>query len=170
MRTSKEIYEGDVDIWQKQWGWLLNGCTWENPSRWPLSTFPALWASGCECPSFTTEHTLLASNCLKYKLCVVCGILATVSKTSITTVCIQWVAHGWTSLNDSEGMNACLRWKMLLCDIFSCLGAKEKEPSAFQTLWSSEQSQVGTPTNMLYALNVNLSWIFVISLTFAEYM
>ena len=118
------------------------------------------WASGCECPGFSTEHTLLASSCLKCKLCVCSDcmwLFGHCIQTSVTTVSIQWAAHGWTSLYDSEGMNTWLGWKILHCGIFLCFVAKEKEPPAFQTLWSYDSHRwTHTHANMLCTLNVEL--------------
>lgn len=133
------------------------------------------WACGCECPGFSTEHTLLASNCLKCKLCVCSGCVWLLGHyiQNICNHCIHSVgSNGWTSLYDSEGVNAWLGWKILHCGIFLCFVAKEKEPPAFQTLWSCD-SHRWTHTHMqtcsiLWMLNFNLSWTFVIPLTCAE--
>ena len=110
----------------------------KNPSRWLLSAFPSL--GPVDVNALVSAQSILcwpptALNVSFVCAVIVCGFLGTVFKTSVTTVSIH--GHGWTSLYDSEGVNAWLGWKILHCGIFLCFVAKEKEPPAFQTLWSS---------------------------------
>lgn len=145
----------------------------KNPSRWLLSAFPSLGpvdvnalvsAQGIPCwPPTALNVSFVCA-------VIVCGFLGTVN---ICNHCIHSVgSNGWTSLYDSEGVNAWLGWKTLHCGIFLCFVAKEKEPPAFQTLRSCDSHRC-THTHMqtcsaLWMLNFNLSWTFVIPLTCAE--
>lgn len=103
----------------------------KNPSRWLLSAFPSL-GQWMWMPWFQHRHTLLASNCLKCKFCVCsdrrwffghCQI-------SVTIHSVAMVGSHYDGRSECTTRSNTTLWYL------SCFVAKEKEPPAFQTLWS----------------------------------
>ena len=145
----------------------------KNPSRWLLSAFPSL--GPVDVNALVSAQSILcwpptALNVSFVCAVIVCGFLGTVFKTSVTTVSIhgqQWLDFStwfWRSECMTRVENTALWYLSMFCckrERTSCIS----DSVELCHRWTHAHMQA---CSILWMLNFNLSWTFVIPLTCAE--